>query len=247
MIPRQHGERIQKSNPHRLTREQHVNPVATLQRFAWPDGCVEVHLRDGRTAKLPLDNQLFCVDRLWDQRAEAGYMKDIEDCFQALVTALEGGRYGPLSPAEHLCITRFWSLLHWRNHFSESPVEAPELKGIEGEKLTIDQREILESKGAIFAGDGNKLPTRMFIGLRIQTLIDQDAIQSLEKRWGVLWSQEGQLILSDRPLRLMSITASPRLLLAADNPDGDLTQAEVYHTNGISIARSRNYVVVPPR
>lgn len=126
-------------------------------------------------------------------------------------------------------------------------MEAPELKGIEGEKLTIDQREILESKGAIFAGDGNKLPTRMFIGLRIQTLIDQDAIQSLEKRWGVLWSQEGQLILSDRPLRLMSITASPRLLLAADNPDGDLTQAEVYHTNGISIARSRNYVVVPPR
>jgi hypothetical protein len=247
VIPRQHGERIQKSNPHRLTREQHVTPVATLQHFAWPDGYVEVHLRDGRMKKLRLDNQLFCVDRLWDQRAEAGYMKDIEDRFQALVTDLEGGRCGPLSPAEHLCITRFWSLLHWRNHFSELPMEAPELKGIKGENLTIDEREILESKGAVFAGEGNKLPTRTFIGMRIQTLIDQDAIRSIEKRWGILRSSEGQLILSDRPLRLMSITASPRLLLAAENPDGDLAQAEVYHANGISMARSRNYVVVPPR
>jgi hypothetical protein len=219
-----------------------------LQRFARAaDGRVEVRLRDGRVAKLPLHNQLFCVDRLWDQRAEAGYMKTIEDRFQALVTALDGGRYGALSPAEHLCITRFWSLLHWRNHFSESPVDAPELMGIKGENLTIDQREVLEGKGAMFAGDDNKLPTRMFIGMRIQMLIDQDSIQCLEKRWGVLRSPEGQLILSDRSLRLMSITASPRLLLAADNSDGELTQAEIHHANRISIARSRNYVVVPAR
>lgn len=246
MLHRKRGERTQKGNPHQLTREQHVLPVATLNRFAHPDGLVEVHLRDNRTVKLPVDNQLFCVDRMWDQRAEAGYMKKIEDNFQALVTDLEDGRVGPLSPTEHQAITRFWSLLHWRNHFIESPADVPVLKGIAGENLTIDQREILESQWAAFADADNKLPTRMFVGMRIQMLIDIDAIQTQEKRWGVLRSPEGQLILSDRPGRLMSITASPKILLAADNPDGDLTPAEIYYANGVAIARSRSFVIVPP-
>jgi hypothetical protein len=87
----------------------------------------------------------------------------------------------------------------------------------------------------------------MFVGMRIQMLIDIDTIQAQEKRWGVLRSPEAQLILSDRPGRLMSITASPKILLAADNPNGDLTPAETYHVNRVSIGRSRNYVIVPPR
>lgn len=110
MIPRPRGEKPQKGNSHRLTRDQHVPPVATLIRFAGLDGLVEVHLRDSRIEWIPTDNQIFSVDRLWDQRAEAGYMKAIEDDFQALVDALEARRFGLLSPVEHRVITRFWSL-----------------------------------------------------------------------------------------------------------------------------------------
>ncbi len=147
MTPRRRGKRPQKGNPHKLTREQHVIPVATLRRFALPDGRVEVHLRDQRIVTLRLDDQLFCVDRLWDQTSEAGYMKRIEDEFQALVDVLEAGRLGPLSPAEHRCITRFWALWHWRNHFIDSPLEDQQLNGIAGEGLSQDKEEILESNG----------------------------------------------------------------------------------------------------
>jgi len=94
MIHQERGERPQKGNPHGLTRGQHVIPMATLLRFAASDGLVEVHLRDGRSQRLPTDNQLFSVDRLWDQRAEAGYMKSVEDNFQALVDMLETERLG---------------------------------------------------------------------------------------------------------------------------------------------------------
>ena len=247
VLPRKRGERTQRGNPHQLTREQHVIPAATLKRFAGPDGLVEVHLQDERVTKLPVDNQLFCVERLWDQRAEAGYMKTIEDNFQALVTDLENGRSAALLPKEHEDVTRFWSLLHWRNHFMESPADAPELKGIKGENLSIDQKEILESQWAAFADADNKLPIRTFVGMRIQMLIDIDTVQAHEKRWGILRSPQAQLILSDRPGRLMSITASPRILLAADNPDGYLTPEETHRANCISIARSRNFVIVPPR
>ncbi|MFZ3262753.1 MAG: hypothetical protein WCC04_01145 [Terriglobales bacterium] len=45
----------------------------------------------------------------------------------------------------------------------------------------------------------------------------------------------------------MSIPASPRLLLAADNPDGELTAREIVRANAIAIHLSRSYVVVPPR
>src|SRR6266852_3378065 len=226
MIPRRRGERTQKGNPHQLTREQHVIFVASLRRFAAPDGLVEVHLRDGRTARIQLDNQLFCVERLWDQRAEAGYMKAIEDDFQALVDMLATGRIGPLSPEEHRRITQYWLLWYWRNHFIDSPLEDVRLNGIVGEQLTKDEKEILESQWAAFAVEGGKLPRRTLTGLRIQMAIDLGQNQLANKRWGVLRSPHLNLAIGDRPGGLMSITASPRLLLAADNPDGELTQLE---------------------
>lgn len=244
MISRRRGKRPQKGNPHKLTREQHVIPVATLRRFALSDGRVEVHLRDRRIVMLPLDHQIFCVDRLWDQMSEAGYMKRIEDEFQAVVDLLEAGRLGPLSPAEHRCITRFWALWHWRNHFIDSPLEDQQLNGIGGEGLSQDKEEILESNGYMFAVEEGKIPARMMTGLRIRMGIDFYDMANGGKRWGVLRSPALPLLIGDRPGSLMSIPASPRLLLAADNPDGDLTFADSFHANKMALSLSRNFAVI---
>jgi len=246
MIHRKRGERPQKGNPHRLARDQHVIPMATLLRFAGSDGLVEVHLRDGRIQRIATDNQLFSVDRLWDQRAEAGYMKSVEDDFQALVDALESGRIGALSPTEHRIIMRFLSLWRWRKHFIDSPAENQPVNGIKPDRLSKDALEILESKWTMFLADDSTLPARMITGMRIQTLIDRDEAHFGEKRWGVLRASSPNLIIPDRPGALMSIPASPRLLLAADNPDGELTAREVVRANAIAIHLSRSYVVVPP-
>ena len=244
MIPRRRGERTQKGNPHELTREQHVIPVATLRRFAQSDGRVEVHLRDGRMAKVSVDNQLFCVERLWDQRAEAGYMKRIEDKFQALVDELETGRSEGLSTVEHRCVTRFWGLWHWRNRFIDSPLEDMQLNGIAGQSLTLDKREILESNGYAFAIGEGKLPARMMTGLQIQIAINRYEMAHGGKRWGVLRSPAFPLVIGDRPGDLMSLPASPRLLLAANHPDGNLTQSEAFRANQAALAFSRNFAVI---
>jgi hypothetical protein len=244
MIPRRRGERTQKGNPYRLTREQHVIPVATLKRFASPDGRVEVHLRDGRIFKRKVDDQIFCVERQWDQRAEAGYMKGIEDDFQRIVSDIEAGRTTPLSIEEHIFITRFWLLWKWRNHFIDSPLEDVQLNGIVGEQLSLDQKEILESKGAIFAVDEGKVPARMMTGMRIQMGIDHGEMTLGEKRWGILRSPSLPLLIGDRPGIFMSIPASPRLLLAGDNPDGILTASETVRANRFALALSRNFAVV---
>lgn len=243
MIQRRRGERTQKGNPYQLTREQHVIPVATLRRFALSDGRVEVHLRDGRIVKLPPDDQLFCVERLWDQRAEAGYMKSIEDEFQALVDVLESGRLGPLSPEEHKRITRFWGLWHWRNHFIDHPLADIPLNGIGGGVDSLDKREILESRWYGFTVGDGVFPARIMTGLHIQMAIDHGEMVN-ERRWGVLRSPSLPLVIGDRPGNLLSIPASPQLLLAVDNPDGELTPAESFRANQAALAMSRNYAVI---
>jgi hypothetical protein len=86
----------------------------------------------------------------------------------------------------------------------------------------------------------------MVTGMRIQFLIDRDEVQLGEKRWGILRASSPSLMIPDRPDSLMSIPASPRLLLAADNPDGELAVAEIVRANAIAIRLSRNFVVVPP-
>jgi hypothetical protein len=42
----------------------------------------------------------------------------------------------------------------------------------------------------------------------------------------------------------MSIPASPRLLLAADNPDGELTFAEAFQANKVALSLSRSFAVI---
>jgi hypothetical protein len=195
-------------------------------------------------AKLSVDNQVFCVDRLWDQRAEAGYMKKIEDEFQALINELEAGRSEGLSSDEHRCVTRFWGLWYWRNHFIDSPLEDTQLNGIAGESLTLDKKEILESRWYAFAVGGGKLPARVMTGLHIQIAIDRYEMANGGKLWGVLRSPVLPLIIGDRPGNLMSIPASPSLLLAADNPNGELTQFEALRANQAALALSRNFAVI---
>ena len=171
-------------------------------------------------------------------------MKKIEDEFQGLVDELEAGRSGPLSSDEHRCVTRFWGLWYWRNRFIDSPLEDTSLNGIAGESLTVDQKEILESRWYAFAVGEGKLPARMMTGLHIQVAIDRYEMANGGKRWGLLRSPALPLIIGDRPGNLMTVPASPHVLLAADNPDGELTQTEAFRANQAALAFSRNFAVI---
>ncbi len=246
MIHRTRGERPQKGNPHNLTRDQHVIPESTLHRFAGADGLVEVHFRDSRVRRVATDNELFSVDRLWDQRSEAGYMNSIERCFKTVVDDLESGRLASLRPEDHRVITRFWSLWRWRSYFVDFPETDRFLNGVKPDTLTKDQMEVLESNWGSFIKEDGTLPARGVTGLLIQMLVDRDELEAGRKLWGVMRGSSSTLIIPDRPGSLMAIPASPRLLLGADNPDGDLTPQDIERANAIAIRLSRNYVIVPP-
>ena len=82
-------EKTQKGNPHRLTVQQHCFPRRSIARFADSNGVVHVHIvRAGRTAFLTPEDSIFCARRTWDERAESGFMKKIEDVYGTYIDGL---------------------------------------------------------------------------------------------------------------------------------------------------------------
>lgn len=116
-------------------------------RFAGRDGNVSVKPRQSeREFRLSPDDELFCARRSWDDRAESGYMKEIEDGFQILAREIIGGRRG-INVQSSKIVTRFFALWFLRFHFRHNPIPDHPIFGIVGEELSKDQEEILESKG----------------------------------------------------------------------------------------------------
>jgi hypothetical protein len=71
-------EKTLPKNPNQLTVKQHVFPSRSIERFRNPNGRVSVYDILRRQIRLRAPNDiLFCARRAWDQRAEAGYMKQI--------------------------------------------------------------------------------------------------------------------------------------------------------------------------
>ncbi len=79
------GERTTKGNPYKLTRAQHVVPKRSIERFKNINGSVLVNLIESqKTFSAKPGNSAFCVNRVWDQRSEDGWMHGIESRYQNL-------------------------------------------------------------------------------------------------------------------------------------------------------------------
>jgi hypothetical protein len=134
-------QKMQKGNPHSLTRNQHVFPVASLRRLADSSGSVSV-LRKGwrRPKSLLIRNPIFCARRTWDHRSEYGYMRHIESRFQALASRIVGA-YRALSEPECKFVTEFYAL--WRHRAIQRGKSEPDvsIRGVFPDNISEDQRE----------------------------------------------------------------------------------------------------------
>ena len=156
---------------------------------------------------------MFCAKRIWDQRAEIGYMKDIEDQFQRLATRIVIG-LNSITPAEHASISKFFALWHLRSHRKKQPEPDHPLHGILGENLTKDQQEILENKHYAFAlGSDARVPGRIMLGLKIQIHIEEMMRGTFNrKRWGIMRANKGHFLIPDI-IELAVIPVSPTICL----------------------------------
>lgn len=234
-------ERPQRHNPYKLTIKQHVLPVASINRFVDGTGFVRVHDK-ARSKIRPAkpDDMIFCAKRAWDQRAEAGYMKGIEDAFQVLALKIIEGTASTIASTENTIVDNFYALWYMRARYKNSNIQEIQLNKVTGDPLTQDQEEFLEKKGIGFIREGGTMPVRQLNGIQIQRWIDAYTIGPLSSvRWGIIRAQEGHFIVPDVSSHTI-IPLTPTLCLA-NGPDGTIVKQNVAEINRCLAGNSKDY------
>jgi len=240
---RMKAERTRPRNPNRLTINQHVLPAKSIERFTNRSGRVLLHdLRRGREILVKPDNSFFCACRAWDERAETGYMKCIEDEFQKIVDSILNGRIAVLAPEDKAAVDRMYALWHMRSRCRELEWQEQQLKGVGGSDLTKEQEENLEKNGYVFVRRGGRMPARQLNGVVLQMRIFNYArdLAARVSRWGIISAQSGEFIVPDIPVHGI-IPLTPRLALVQSAPDGMIVERNVAEINSALRATSRDY------
>jgi len=236
-------EKVQKGNPRGITTKQHVFPNMSISRFTNADGKVSVNLiQQGKVIQCKPENEIFCVNRHWDQRAERGYMKAIEDKFQSYVNILLEDTNRPVYSNEKNIVNEMYALWKLRFHARHNPIPDQSVVGLEGSDLTKDQEEILESKGAMFMrAEDAVIPGRFMTGIKLQMEMDQLLCNMQSISWSVALSKRLELIVPECFHDHAIIPITPTMALVSDNNQRVLSEEEVRAMNIHAIKSSINY------
>jgi hypothetical protein len=220
----------QPGNPRQLTINQHVMPRSSIARFTDGDVVEVVSLQyDAVKARHP-GHEVFCVKRLWDQKAETIGSRQIEGAYQQIADAAVNG-CRTFTKEQHEAITEMFFL--WKARFETKGEDREDIyaNGITGSALDLDQQEILESKGVMFMLEGGRMPRRFMNGIGLRMRIDYDRIHSGSINWGILEAIEGEFIVPDTTgsVRLMPI--SPKLCFMGGQTNIRLNFEAVAETN----------------
>jgi hypothetical protein len=242
-LKRARAEKTRPGNPNRLTLNQHVFPVKSIERFA-KGGRVQARLlgsRDKIIRPKP-DNRIFCANRAWDQRAETGYMKRIEDKFQQTISTIIDRKVVIVSAEARSAIDRMYALWYWRARFRELESQETQLNGVTGPDLSLEQEENLESNGYMFARQHDAMPTRQLNGavVEMRTGFYVEELEKSVARWGIIAAQSGELIVPDVPCHGV-IPLTPQLALVKDTPDGMITEQNLAQVNTAMRSLSESY------
>ncbi len=237
-------EKPQKGNPHSIVINQHVFPSKSIEKYVNKKGFVEVFIKKkSKKISAKPNNKIFCVQRIWDQRAEIGYMKDIEDKFQKLSSKIIANPTEAIDDHGHILVTMFYAL--WDLRFSRSlePIDDVELKGIQqGEVWSKDQEEILENKGYILSKniDGKAfIPSRFNTGMNIQMTIDNMIYKYKNLKWGIVISTEGDFLVPDNFNKTTIVPICPNVILLGSSKDIYIAENETKIINRLAIQNSK--------
>jgi len=239
---RTRAEKTRRGNPNRLSVNQHVFPLKSTERFT-QGGRVSVSLK-ARTKVMSLkpNDALFCAHRAWDQRAEAGYMKRIEDEFQTVVAPIIDGKVETIATKQKPAVDRMFALWYLRARYRELEQQEVQLKGVTGNALTKEQEENLEQNCYLFVRRGGTMPARLLNGVQLQQRIGAYAreLAADVTRWGVISAQSGEFIVPDVPSQWI-IPLSPHLALVGSAPDGVIVEQNLAEINRAARDASQVY------
>jgi hypothetical protein len=246
VLTRQKRTRVEKTrprNPSKLTINQHVFPVKSIERFTGQGQRVAVYdLHSNDVFRARPRNPIFLAYRAWDQRAESGYMKRIEDEFQNIVTPLIDGKAKTVAPEAKAAIDRMYALWYMRSRKREIESQEIRLNVAPGNEYTKEQEENLEKNGYVFVRRDGGMPAHQLNGIEVEMRANYLALELANSitRWGVVSTEAGEFIVPDVPLHGI-IPLTPRLALAQSAPDGMITEKNVAEINRAMRSASQDY------
>ena len=191
----------QKGNPHELTVKQHCFPRRSIERFVNDDGIVHVRLiEQGKSIPARPEDQLFCARWVWDQRAETGFMREVEDAYQELADGIEEGRIvRRLRAAENRVVTEMYSLWWLRSKWRRRPLpDEPLMDVIKLEhECSKEERDRLEKARVSVIGPGPKLDGRHIASgvIQLNFFSLRERIEGL--RWAILSTRDAEFLVPD--------------------------------------------------
>ena len=234
----------QKGNPHELTLKQHCFPRRSIERFANQDGIVHVWLKEqGKSIPARPEDQVFCARWVWDQRAEDGFMREVEDAYEALAEEIVQGRIvRRLRPGENNAVTEMYALWLVRSKWRGSPLEDQPLENVIGlaHEFSQDEREGLEKIGVAVVGPDFKLKGRHIASGVAQ--LDFFRLRSglKQQRWAVLKTVGTEFVVpdvSDQPV----LPLTPELCLVPGEGYRIAEHSRVSAMNARAVRESERY------
>ena len=238
-------KKTQKGNPHQLTVMQHCFPKKSIDRFANDQGVVCVHiLKTSKTITLRPDDPIFCARRTWDERAESGFMKEIEDTYQDFADRVAAGKVvRRLSDIERKIVTDMFALWNIRCLWKNKPLDDTKIVGALGTRhnLSLDDQELLEKNHITAIRPDASMDGRHFTGIQIQRNIFHVREVMNDAHWGILKSRCGEFVVPDSCDNRVLLPLTPNLCFANIIGYRIVDSADLAKMNAQSMLTSKEY------
>ena len=238
-------EKPQPGNPHQLTVNQHCFPRASIARFAGHDDRVDVRLMEhSKTIRAKPEDPVFCARRAWDQKAESGFMLEVESRYQDLAHEIASGRLRRrLEPDEQSVVTDMYGLWNIRWRYSSQPVPDQQLEGVVAlaHEYSKDDREQLEKHGVTAVKPDFSIPGRHFTGVHAHRNLAAVREEMQHVQWGIVKSRQGQFVVGDNSSNAHLLPVTPDRCLIDQPGYRTIQPADLSRLNRLAVETSTRH------
>ena len=220
-------EKPTKGKLYEITVKQHIYPKRIIENFCDENGTVDVKRIKGESFRVKPNNPIFCAIRTWDQRAEQGWMKSIEDKFHKTLDELISNQ----KITDHYLITEYYFLWYVKTVYDRKPPANTTLRGISPSDVTEEQKEIIESKHGMYIGGESQIESRFIVSMIAQRDHDIWMSQHGESKWTILKAKDRFFIAPKYCPKYMIHPISPNIILAANLTSEKFESVGVIQTN----------------